>query len=196
MSKLVLARARALGLCLAGLAMKSALASTPLAMTYTITPAEAGLYTYAFELMLANQDGSWFSGMNFNWIVFGDGFPDSTLPDFVGDAASLRGGPFAEFSFSGGGSNGPTLLSYTPTVQAGGWVPLAVGETLSWSGQSAYHVGQGRMLFSNHQGSPDNPANFEVAVLQGVPEASTLAMLALGCVVVGAAASRRRANTA
>jgi hypothetical protein len=188
--------ARTLGLCLAGLALQPALASTPLAMNYSITPANAGLYTYEFELTLDNQDGSWFSGMNFNWIVFGDGYPESTLPDFVGDVASLQGGPFTGFSFSGGGSNGPMLLSYTPTVESGGWVPLAVGDTLRWSGQSAYYVGQGRMLFSNHQGSPDNPANFEVAILQGVPEVSTLAMLALGCVVVGAAAARRPVNRA
>jgi hypothetical protein len=183
--------ARTFGLCLAGLVLQSAVASTPLAMTYTITPRETGVYTYKFALTLDNHDDSWTAGTNFNWIIFGDGYPVSTLPDFVGDVGSLQGAPFSEFLSSNGANNGPTLLSYMPTLEAGGWVPLALGEVLSWSGQSAYYVEQGNMLFSNLKGSPDNPAYFELAILQGVPESPTLTMVALGCLAVGAVARRR-----
>jgi hypothetical protein len=176
---------RALPLLLATALPLAAHASTPLAMSYTITPTATGAYTYHFELTLANRDGSWFSGMNFNWIVFGDGFPHTTLPDFVGDVASLVGGPFTSFTTSTGGNNGPTLLSFVPTVAAGGWVPAAVGESITWSGESSAYVGRGSMRFSNAQGSPDNPAVYEVATLLPVPEPSALALMTLGLLALG-----------
>jgi hypothetical protein len=176
---------RALPLLLATALPLAAHASTPLAMSYTITPTAMGAYTYHFELTLANRDGSWFSGMNFNWIVFGDGFPQTTLPDFVGDVTSLAGGPFTSFTTSSGGNNGPTLLSHVPTVETGGWVPVAVGDSITWSGESAAYVGRGRMLFSNALGSPDNPALYEVATLLPVPEPSALALMTLGLLALG-----------
>jgi hypothetical protein len=180
-----LAPLRALPLLLASALPLAAHASTPLAMTYTITPTATGVYAYHFELTLANQDGSWVSGTNFNWIVFGDGFPQTSLPDFVGDVASLAGGPFTSFTTSTGGNNGPTLLSHVPTVETGGWVPAAVGESITWSGESSAYVGRGRMLFSNALGSANNPALYELATLLPVPEPSAVALMSLGMLALG-----------
>jgi hypothetical protein len=61
------------------------------------------------------------------------------------------------------------LLSHVPTALTGGWVPAAVGESVTWSGEWSACVGRGRMLFSSAQGSPNNPALCEVATLLPVP---------------------------
>ncbi len=166
--------------------------ATPLAMSYRITPVDAGLYRYDFTLMLDDHDHSWAAGMNFNWIVFGDGPRATTLPDFVGDVASLLGSPFSGFTTSGGGNNGPTLLARTPDIQHGGWIPDAVGDSFGWSGTSANYVGRGHMRFSNAAGSPYSPAIYEVATLLPVPQVSSAALLAAGLAAVAAAVSAGR----
>ena len=173
------------------LAVGSATA-TPLSLTYSIAPGGPGVFTYDFKLTLVNQDGSWVVGQNFNWIVFGDGYPASVLPDFVGDPGRLPVGPFTAFTTTGGGNNGPTFLNLTPSPETGGWVPNSIGESLTWSGRSANYVAQGNMLFSNLQGSNPNPAYFEVAVMVPVPEPSGALVLVVGLWVVGHIAKRHR----
>jgi PEP-CTERM motif-containing protein len=182
-----------LGLC----AATGSQATTPLALDYSISSGPTpGEYTYTFTLILNNNDGSWVAGQNFDWITFGDEYlAASPLADFVINPASFPVGPYtiANFTFSGGGHNGPTFVAYPNE----GWVPSAVGDTLTWSGESSAYLSQGQLLFSDLIGT-GNHANFDVATLvtSAIPEPSTWAMLLLGFAGLGFAGYRRRQKLA
>jgi hypothetical protein len=85
-----------------------------------------------------------------------------------------------------GGHNGPTLfpVNANPVV----WIPIAVGDSLEWSGTSNADLGSGELLFSTLQNvAGASLANFQVArdVSATVPEVGSLPLL--GTVLLGLA---------
>lgn len=198
---------------LMGSSLREAEASA-LSMSYDITDPGSGSYTYDFRLKLDNHDGSWIPGDSYDWIVFGDiaGTFDSfdnqtnagasplgpnTPSGFVGDPASLPIGPFTNFNYSSGGHNGPTLVNFE-----GGWKPVAINDTLSWSGISPNFVGQGDLRFStlmniNVDPNVPNPdAVFEVATLNNVvvtPEPASMLLYGIGGAVLTVFRRRKHA---
>ncbi len=70
--------------------------ATPLRLEYSVEDLGTGLFQYEFSLILDNNDGSWFSGQGFNWIIFGDNlhpYSNSPLTNFVGNSTDLPVGP-------------------------------------------------------------------------------------------------------
>jgi hypothetical protein len=181
----------------------TAVQATPLTLDYTVTAQGGGNFNYNFSLVLDNHDGSWSSGQNFNWIVFGDvaGVPQAgnqiyaatNLTNFTGNSANLPIGPFTYYTTTNGGHNGPTLFDYNNgNPDAGGWVPTIVGNTLTWSGTSSADLQQGQLLWSNIMGSGVQ-ANFEVAnLVSAVPLPGTSALFGSALLGIGAMAARRR----
>ena len=171
-----------------GIASCSILAATPLTLIYGVTPDGGGVYTYQFTLTLDNNDGTWAAGQNFNWIIFGDvaGPGSSNLTGFAGDSSALPIGPFTDYSASSGGHNGPTLLD---TV-GNGWIPTAIGQSLSWDGTSTADLGPGELLWSNLEGS-GTQADFVAATLAPEPSSMGLAMTGLFLIAIGGALPRR-----
>jgi len=159
--------------------------ASPLDLSYTVTNLGTSSYDYNFTLTLDNNDSSWVAGQQFDWIIFGDAaYPGaSPLTDFVGAVAPA---PYSGFTNSGGGHNGPTFYEGGP-----GWVPNAVGDTLTWSGTSSALVGQGEMRFSTLQTNGVG-ADFQAATL-AVPEPSTYAMMIAGLAATGFLVRRRKA---
>ncbi len=173
----------------ATLALPLAAQASPITLNYSITGNTS--YTYEFTLKLDNHDSSWAAGQNFNWFIFGDSLAGTPLTNFVGDPSSLPIGPFTSYTTSSGGHNGPTFLDYV-NGSFTGWVPNAVGDTLHWKGTSTASLGQGQLLWSNLAGNGRN-ANFEVGVLNAVPEPETYGMLLAGLALLGVAARRKSA---
>ncbi len=132
----------AAGLCL-GLAATAG--ATPLRMDYCVTDIGGGLFEYEIALILDNNDGSWFAGNGFGWMIFGDAQNAmSPIADFVMDPGSFPIGPWTTLGSSSGFHNGPTLHFVLDP-----WVPTAVGETLTWRGTSATNLPQGQMIWSS-----------------------------------------------
>jgi MYXO-CTERM domain-containing protein len=172
--------APSLALAALSLAVSASIAqATPLTLDYSVTP-DGSLFNYSFTLKLDNNDSSWASGQNFNWIVFGD-VPSATSPlsDFT--LTSAAPAPFTYLDSTSGGHNGPTFIISTPSEPAGtsGWFPTAIGNTLSWTGTSASDLGQGDLQWSNLIASGDGDlANFVTATeVAAIPEPSTWALL-------------------
>jgi len=140
--------------------------ASPLKLEYCITDVGGGVLQYQFKLTLNNNDGSWSSGLGYNWIIFGDvASPGpSNFADFVGDLPAPP--PFDDegWSFSSGGHNGPTLLDFGTDFDFRGWIPTAVGQSLTWSGRSSIRLGAGEMAWSNIVGTGVQ-ANYEIATL-------------------------------
>jgi hypothetical protein len=205
--------------------------ASALSMSYDIIDSGSGLYTYDFTLKLDNHDTSWTPGESFDWLVFGDAVstydsfgnlinqgvsplgPDGAPLGFVGDNTKLPVGSWTNYNYSSGGHNGPTLVNFL-----GGWKPLAINETLTWSGTSSHFVGQGDMLFStliNYDvngfvawptevnGFPvdlntyaGHNANLELATLNQVvvtPEPASMILFGLGGAAMAAFRRRKQA---
>ena len=171
------------------------LTATPLRMDYQVMPLGGGLFDYEFDLILDNNDSSWVSGQNFNWIIFGDQPSSPTnLTSFIADTSDLPIGPFTFFTTTSGGHNGPTLIVQIPDIITTGWFPTALGQSLSWSGTSTANLPQGQLLWSNLFGTGVH-ADFEVANLTTVlpvPEPATSVLLLSGLLVMGGLAKRKR----
>jgi len=166
--------------------------ATPLFLSYSITPDGGGEYTYDFTLTLDNNDGTWAAGQNFNWIIFGDGPSTPGLTNFVGDPASLPIGPFTGYTSTSGGHNGPTLLD-TPDVTGGGWIPTAIGQTLTWDGTSDADLTQGELFWSNIEGS-GLQASFVTATetFSDAPEPASFGLSLAALLLVGTGLFFRR----
>ena len=168
--------------------------ATPLAMSYTVTPA-LGAYHYDFVLKLDNNDNSWSAGNKFDWIIFGDrsdfGQPSGFETDFFNfvttDPISL--------TFTGGGHQGPTL-AYGESVTLPGWAPTAVGQFLAWSGDSNRLLPSGTLYWSNLVSS-DGAVNatFALATESAVPEPAVWALMIGGFGMVGVTMRRRAVQT-
>jgi hypothetical protein len=170
----------------------AAAAATPLAMSYSIADAGPGSYLYSFTLTLDNHDGTWTPGDNYNAIVFGD-HPVGPTPLTDYQPSSALVGPFFANYVTFGAHVGPTLIAFDPDLYRAGWIPVAVGDALSWSGTSSAYLGQGQLLFSNLFGKDVyHPADFEVATLQAIPEPQTYALMLAGLGLVGWCARRRQ----
>lgn len=113
-------------------------------MSYFVEPLSDGRFRYRFTLKLDDHDGTWIPGQGFGWLVFGDGQGGaSLLSDFVGDPMSGSVGPWDRFDSTAGYNNGPSLGALRTL-----WYPVAVGETLTWSGVSRVNLGAGWLRWS------------------------------------------------
>jgi hypothetical protein len=164
--------------------------ATPIALNYEVSDIGGGLLNYEFSLSLDNNDNSWAAGQGWRWFIFGDGGSNlSPLTDFVGDASDLPVGPWSGYTNTSGGYNGPTLNSVLDY-----WIPVAIGEVLTWSGTSTANLAQGELLFTTLAGTLNGAVAADLDVANrvepstDVPEPSTLAIFALGLMVL---ASRR-----
>jgi hypothetical protein len=141
-------------------------ADSPFTLYYSITDNGDGTYFYAFNLVLDNNNGSWFPGQGFDWIIFGDAQNmDSPFSDFVMDDGVFPVGPWTQLQGSFDYHNGPTFGPiYSMTWVT--WVPNDIGDSLSWSGVSSAYLDQGQMLFSSLHTEGGAPIfEFEVATL-------------------------------
>jgi hypothetical protein len=170
-----------------------------LMLDYSVATSPTGTYRYNFELRLVDEDGTWRSGQQWDWIVFGDrpgsGLPSGFCPTglscptdaFVNFSSS---DPTANLGFSGGGHQGPTI-QYGSSVLLPGWQPTQVGDTLTWSGESSIFLGSGQLFWSTLvTGGGAQRVDFSVANLRAasaVPEPETWMMLILGFLGIGAA---------
>jgi len=120
-------------------------ASSPISLSYTVTPSQDGRYRYRFTLELTNEDSSWQPGQGFGWFVFADGAgAPSPLGDFEGDPSSLVRGPWDRFEGTAGFNNGPSLGRVR-----GVWVPNDVGASITWEGTSTSRVADGELRWSS-----------------------------------------------
>lgn len=166
----------------------------PLTMSYSVTDT-GSVYQYDFKLELDNNDGSWVSGLEWDWIVFGDAYKDvSPLADYDNFVATNLPAD-TRIAASKGAHNGPTL-SFESSPLLPGWKPAAVNESISWQITSATFLDQGELLWSILQWTDfDNTVvtNFESANLISakVPEPSIIWLLGSGLALMGFA--RRKA---
>jgi PEP-CTERM motif len=187
-------RRSALALMLGALLLSTVSASiaTPFTLSYSVTDVGPN-FQYNFDLTLDNHDNSWSPGSAYDWFIVGDA-PSGASPFSEGGNffTSLPSGWSA--STSGGGHNGPTLVS--STFPNPGYVPAAVGDSIFFTGLSSTFLGAGDLLWSNLLWSNGAVgANFEIAQLtSAVPEPSTWAMVILGFAGVSFMAYRRKSK--
>lgn len=175
--------------------------ATPLRMDYILTDLGGGTYRYDFTLTLDNHDLSWLAGNEWDWIIFGDNDAADTRNGFDtnGSAAGgvqwttgAFGAPITEIDVSFGGHNGPTLFIATNGALLPGWVPVAVGNSLTWWGTSSVLIPDGELFWSAlATGGGAAVVNFELAHQTAVPEPGTLALLAIGLAAVRQRSRRR-----
>ncbi len=161
-----------------------------LSLNYKKTDLGGGVLQYDFKLILTNDDNSYALGQGFNWIIFGD-VPSatSTLADFALLSDTFPN-PNMNFTFSGGGHNGPTFIDSVDLL-TNGWIPLGVGDSVKWSGTSSFDVPDGDLLFSTLiaiDGATNT--NFKQAIR--VPEPA-FGVLAIG-LMISLTWGRRRAT--
>jgi hypothetical protein len=144
----------------------------PLRLDYEVT-GSAPPYYYDFRLVLDNHDGSWSSGQEWSWLVFGQAAYEQggTAPfvSWVTDSASYPVGPFVSTSWASVTYfvvpyDGPMLgpPSY--------WQPAFVGDQLTWGGTANVFLDEGEMTWSmlrNPIQSNDGSANLEPAYRVG-----------------------------
>ena len=170
--------------------------ATPLTMEYAVTDLGTGLYQYDFELILDNHDGTWVSGNEWDWIIFGD-VPYDDRPSPIADFSNFVATDLPTGSFltgSSGGHNGPTLAIGDNSVSLPGWTPTAIGESLLWSGTSATFLDQSELLWSSLiTGGGAQYVSFEVANLVSytAPAPTVLGLMSIGLLGVSAATRRR-----
>jgi len=167
-------------------------ANATLTLIYTAVPTVGGEYHYNFTISLADALG-WTAGNQYDWITFGDVPFGNTSP--LNDFHNFQTFDPLILTSSGGGHNGPTIGYGGGGVILPGWAPSAVGESISWSGDSANYLGSGQLLWSTVVWSGGNQAaNFAVGQLQGsaVPEPATWTMMLLGFGAVSVSIRRRR----
>jgi hypothetical protein len=164
---------------------------SPLALSITETPdtSNASLNDYSFKLVLDNHDGSWAAGQGFGGLVFGDvKNAPSPIADFAIDPSSFPVGPWTRVDMASGFHNGPIFGpevdgSLNPIV----WVPSGVGDSLQWSGTSAYDLRSGCLAFSTlFVTNSANPATFQMGIcsVSPVPEPGGWALLGTGLLTV------------
>ena len=139
--------------------------ASPVTMNYCVQGEGNGLYLYTFTMTLDNHDNSWTpnSGYGIGWIIFADSPSASPLSDFIVDPSSLPIGPWTGVSSSGGGHNGPTLspvVVQDPPYPPLYWTPAAVGDSLTWRGESSHLVTTG-LQWSTLESATGQYVNFE-----------------------------------
>lgn len=188
---------------LLGVAAWSSAIATPLTMEYAKTSVGIGQFKYEFTLTLDNHDSSWAAGQEWDWIVFGANDSGDSYKSFDTNGGAFGGldwatlgfaAPISEIPTTTGWINGPTLAILTNSVVFPGWMPLAQGDELTWSGTSSIDFADGEMRwYSLVKGGGASPVVFEVAreaSTNGVPEPGSLALI--GAAFGALALSRRR----
>jgi hypothetical protein len=176
---------------MAALCMASQLSfAIPLTLNYQVTDL-GSTYQYDFDLVLDNNDSTWAAGQQWDWIVFGDrvgGFPNA---EAIPCSAWTWGvsDPGVGATCSSGFHQGNTI-QYDGSVSLPGWMPMMIGDSLSWSGTSSILVATGDMywaaLISNVSGSTNQ---FNQAV--NVPEPTPFLLLGLGLLSLGLVRRRK-----
>jgi hypothetical protein len=154
-----------------------------LTLDYTTSAFGLGQFKYDFKLTVTNQDNSFAVGKNVNWIIFGD-VPSgpSPLTGFSLLSESFTN-PSMVLTSSGGGHNGPSWIDFS-NISGGGWIPVGVGDFVTWSGVASVNVTTG-LRFSNLHGAGGGVnANFDLAnyvqAAEPTPEPASMALLAMG----------------
>lgn len=119
--------------------------STPLTLSYSITPELGGVFRYQFRMTLDNHDGTWAPGQGWGWVVYADAYySPSPMDDFQGNPLDLPIGPWDEYTTSEGEHNGPTL-GFLLNM----WSPVFIGESITWSGHSTVRATPGSLTWSS-----------------------------------------------
>ena len=162
--------------------------AVPLTMSYSVTNTGSA-YQYDFKLELDNNDASWVSGQEWDWIIFGDAkYGASPLADYDNFIATQLPEDTL-ISTTMGVHNGPTLMFHHSPILPG-WEPTVVGESILWQVSSSTFLDQGELLWSTMLWTGFNTtlaANFEVAnrVSANVPEPSISWLLVSGLAILG-----------
>lgn len=173
-------------------AMAETAQASVLTLDYSTSDLGGGEFEYDFKLRVTNQDGTYFDGQNFDWIMFADQpFGRSPLESFLVLTETFPGHNM-ELGHPTGGHRGPGWLDLSTFV---GWVPNGVNDSVTWSGTATANVTSG-LLFSNILGSGVRSnfqeANYVASSSPAVPEPTSLALLAIGGIGASIGAYRKK----